>query len=169
MNPSLEHKIKQHKAFSSFNYDLAVDWGIELIQDGIESENVLILASFSKPVDSQVIKPYVSAVMQELGMDENGPFKQPLSAISFYIYQIIEQKSIRENISELFELCLIYDHDYGLTPFYLIHFAWQDLEIDGSNHYYDGATLKNIETISVNEAILWTDKFLKIKTTQNNS
>ena len=41
-----------HRGVEHFDYGPVIDWAIELIRNGQETENVLILASFSKPIDS---------------------------------------------------------------------------------------------------------------------
>ena len=43
--------IQSHKAIDCFDYDLAVDWAVNLIKQEKETDNVLMLASFSKLVD----------------------------------------------------------------------------------------------------------------------
>lgn len=46
-----------HNGIENFDYAPAIDWAIELLKKGIETENVLIVASFSKPVEREEIKP----------------------------------------------------------------------------------------------------------------
>ena len=159
MDPSLTHKIKRHRAIGPFNYDIAVDWAIDLMKNGIETDNVLMLASFSKPVDSAEIKPYVSAVLNDLGVEEDAAVEYPLSHIRYYAEKVAAKEDIRANIKQLFTLFLDHDHDHGLTPFYLLYFAWEDLETEGYNHYYDHATLDNIEALAVMEANKWLHKY----------
>lgn len=48
-----------HNALKHFGYDRSIDWAISLIQHGIETENVLTPASFSKPVNKDKIRLYL--------------------------------------------------------------------------------------------------------------
>ena len=57
--------LQWHKAIEHFDYNPAVDWAIELIRNGVTSENVLIVASFSKPVDREEIRPYIAGALKE--------------------------------------------------------------------------------------------------------
>ena len=160
MNESLTHKIKLHRTITPFNYDMTVDWALELLNEEVETENILILASFSKPVDSEEIQPYVSAVLNDLGIDEKAAIENPLAYINFYIDQIRKKQNIRINLKEMNDLCVHYDYKFGLSPFYLLHYAWQDLETEGFNFYYEKATLDNIEEIACIEAREWSNKYV---------
>lgn len=57
--------LQWQKAIEHFDYNPAVDWAIELIRNGVTSENVLIVASFSKPVDREEIRPYITGALKE--------------------------------------------------------------------------------------------------------
>jgi len=65
-----EDLIKWHHAIELFDYNSTVDWAIKLIEKGIETESVLIIASFSKPVDHYEIKSYVSSALKELNITQ---------------------------------------------------------------------------------------------------
>lgn len=164
MDSTLQHRVIHHRSIYPFNYDLAIDWAIELIREGIETENVLILASFSKAADSSEIAHYVSAVLRELGIEEPPALEPPLPYLRYYVEQIITGKEIRSALAELFR-AYTQDYDHGLLPFYLLHFAWKDLETVGYNHYYDGATLENIEQLAKDEALKWMDTYIHKATT----
>lgn len=58
---NLSFLMQCHLETVDFNYDVAVDWAIDLMMQGIETENVLILSSFSKPVNAFEIRSYVRA------------------------------------------------------------------------------------------------------------
>ena len=62
--------IRFHNGIEQFNYDLTVDWAIDLLKSGIETDNIFMLASFSKPVNSDEVKPYLSAVLNDLKIDK---------------------------------------------------------------------------------------------------
>ena len=57
--------LQWQKAIEHFDYNPAVDWAIELIRNGVTSENELIVASFSKPVDREEIRPYIAGALKE--------------------------------------------------------------------------------------------------------
>lgn len=161
MNSSLNISklIQCHKGISNFNYDITVDWALELLNSGVETENVFMLASFSKPVDSREIKPYVSAVLNELKLSEKEGNEAIISKINYHLAEIIQDKSIRNNLKFLYEICLDNNYGFGLMKFYLLYHGWDELDEMGVNFYYDGADKSNIEKIIKEEAKNWLDKY----------
>jgi hypothetical protein len=147
--------IQSHKGFSSFNYDLTVDWAIELLNNDIESENIYMLASFSKPVDSIEIKPYVSAVLRDLELPEKEGKEAIISKIEYHLAEITQNNPIRRNLRELYEISLENNYGFGLGKFYLLYHAWIELDEMEVNFYYDGADKSNIEDIIKAEAEIW--------------
>lgn len=157
--------VPYHKGIEHFNYDLTVDWAIDLIERGIETDNVLMLASFSKPVDSVEIRPYVSAVLADLDMGEREGDEAFLELIHYYLKHILNDNSIRGYLTKLDDLyfekdCFNNDDKYGLASFYLLYHGWEELEDVGTNYYFEGADLNNIEDIIKEQARIWIDKFI---------
>lgn len=50
-NQEIQRLVQSHKALESFDYKFAVDWAIDLIREGKKTENILMLASFSEPIE----------------------------------------------------------------------------------------------------------------------
>lgn len=157
--------VQYHNGIESFNYDLTIDWAINLIESGIETDNILMLASFSKPVDSNEIKPYISSVLADLNIEEKEGHAAILELIYYYLTEILSDRSIRGYLSHLYKLfiqkdCFNNDQKYGLMPFYLLYHGWSELEDIGENYYFEGADLNNIEQVIKEQAQLWIDKFI---------
>jgi hypothetical protein len=151
--------IQCHKEIPDFNYDLSVDWAVELLNNGLVTENLNMLASFSKPVDSSEIKPYVAAVLKDLDLAEKEGDEAKYSIIQNYLLEILENRSIRKNLRQLYDICIRNDYGFGLMPFYLLYHAWSELEDFGANFYYEGATESNIENKIIEEAKNWLATF----------
>ena len=122
-----------HLGIEFFDYNSTVDWAIYMIGKGIETENMLILASFSKPVEREEIKPYVSGVLQDLQIEEKVEECSVISKACFYAQMIVDNYEIRKNLTALFELCLESNYSKDLMPFYLLYHGWWSLEEDGFN------------------------------------
>lgn len=157
--------VPYHQGIEHFNYDLTVDWAIDLIENGKETDNILMLASFSKPVDSVEIRPYVSAVLADLGLEEKEGDEAIFALIQYYLSRIINGDSIRGNLTLLYNLFLEKDgfnkdDNFGLMPFYLLYHGWSELEDIGANYYFEGADLDNIEDVTKEQAQIWIDKFI---------
>jgi hypothetical protein len=118
-----------------------------MMQKGIETDNILILSSFSRPVDREEIKPYISGVLKDLKLEEKVTENYIITNCYYHVQQITEEYEIRKNLSSLFNLHLENNYSEYTNPFYLLYYAWIDLEREGINYYYDGVTLNNIKSI----------------------
>ena len=154
--------IQCHRAVVSFNYDLSVDWARELLVNGIETENILILASFQKPTDSIEIKNYVSAVLVDLQVKEKTGDAAELTHIHYLVRFLSKGENLRENLSKIRDLYWEYEIDkLDINKFYNLHHAWSDLEFDNFNSYSKEVTKKNIGSFIKKEAKLWIKKFIE--------
>ena len=152
--------LQWHNGVELFNYELTIDWALEMLQRGVETENMLILASFSKPVDRQEIKPYVSGVLRDLNLEEKIGEYSVISNAYFHAQMIIDKYEIRKNLTVLSNLCLESNYSKYLMPFYLLNNGWWSLEDDGFNYYYEGANLNNIEELTILESKLLIVKYI---------
>ncbi len=152
--------LQWHQAIESFNYDLVVDWALSCLEQGVETENILILASFSKPVDSYEIKPYVSAAISDLDLEEKYGEYSIVANVHYHLAFILDDIEPRRNLGRVYELCLEADSKFGLGIFYSLYHGWSSLEEDGYNYYYEGATLENINELLKKEAKEWIDEYI---------
>lgn len=157
--------LQWHNGIENFDYNPVIDWAIELIRNGIETDNVLILASFSKPVDRTEIKPYITRALKELNLTEKYGEYSIIANAHYYLEQILNDCEIRKNLTKLYEICLNADMDSRLMPFYLLYHGWDELEQIGGNYYFEGADLNNIEKVIKEQAQIWIDKFVYGKET----
>lgn len=136
-----------HAGVDLFNYNPAIDWAIHMIGKGIETENMLIIASFSKPVDREEIKPFISGVLRDLNLEEKENKYSIATNAYYHVQQIIDGYEIRKNLTAIFDMHLANRFPQPTMPFYLLYHAWDDLDSQGFNYYYEGATLENIESV----------------------
>lgn len=156
----IQKMVQSHKAIEPFNYQLAVDWAISLIQEGNENESILMLASFSEPIEKHEISPYITSVLNDLGLKEIECDEALIAQTHFLLSKILKNKEIRGNLKLLCELCVSKNYDNRIMTFYLLCFAWDELDEFGVNFYYESANSDNIEEILIKEAILWIDKYV---------
>lgn len=154
-----EDLIKWHHAIELFDYNSTVDWAIELIEKGIETESVLIIASFSKPVDRYEIKSYVSSALKELNIEEKYGAYSIVANAHYYLESILAKSQVRKSLSSLYKLSLS-SNQFELVVFDMLDHAWSCLEEIGHSPYYREATIENIESIIMEQAQLWIDKYV---------
>lgn len=152
--------IQSHKALEPFDYKMAVDWAIELVQEGKETDNILMLASFSEPIEKYEIRPYITAVLNDFGLEELKCDDALIAQTHFLLIKILRNETIRENLQSLSQVCINNNYDNRIMDFYLLYHGWWELEDIGANYYYEGADLNNIESILKLEAKIWIDKYV---------
>lgn len=155
--------IQSHKQIEIFDYSKAVDWAIDLIREGKETENILMLASFSEPVDRFEIRPYVTNVLNDLGLDELDCKSAFFAETHYRLNEILNDREIRKNLRSLYQLCVDNDYESELMNFYLIYHGWDELEEIGVNYYFEEADLNNIDEILKTEARKWIGKYVEGK------
>jgi hypothetical protein len=152
--------IQSHKEIVHFDYSKVVDWAIDLIRKGKETDNILMLASFSEPIDRFEIRQYVTNVLKDFGLEELDYKSAVIANAHYHLNEILNDREIRKNLRALYKLYLDNEYESGLTNFYLIYHGWEELEEIGVNYYFDGADLDNIEEILKKEAQKWIDKYV---------
>jgi len=153
--PSSTELIRCHAGSTNFNYDVAVDWAVELLSNNIETEAILILGAFAKPVDAFEIRNYVNDALKELGLEPYSGEHAIMAEIQYLLNQILNNVKIRDCLKRLYDLANETDYKYGLMPFYMIYHGWTELEDMGVNYYCKGQTPNDLELELREEASNW--------------
>lgn len=157
VNQEIVQLIQSHKVLESFDPKVAVDWAIDLIESGNDTDNLLMLASFSGNIERDEVSPYISAVLEDLKLVEFDYERALVTQIHYHLLDILKDIEIRNNLEELSQLCINNGYDSSVMTFYLLHHGWQELEDIGVDLYYGGTTLNNIEDVLKTEAENWID------------
>jgi len=124
----LTNKMLAYQYLKEFNIDHAIDWALEMLSRGYETPSLVILAGISKPTNFFEAEKYLLASLNELGIVL--PEKQ--DAIVRYCRTFIEKiaKSIhvKTNLKALYSTGLTFDHEKPIFDFYLLYWAWGDLD-----------------------------------------
>ena len=118
---NLTRLVQSHKGFEPFNYDICIDWAIYLLESGIESNNIEMLASFSKPANTWEVKPYVQLVLQEFNLEEFEGEKAPKAKAYYYVWSILNNDgNLISHLDSLRNFCIYSDYEDSIYPFYLL-------------------------------------------------
>jgi hypothetical protein len=137
-----------------------VNWAIDMIENGYESEHLYILAGKTFPYNLFEIDDLVENTLAELRI------KRPVGneAINGYAYYLISE-ALSGNLiyghvlQQLKNICITLDYYDPLYPFYLLHYAYDDLRDEEVQYYWEGADRSNIDSIVKNEFSNWISKF----------
>lgn len=122
---------------------------------GTNTENVLIVSSFSKPILRIDIEDYVTAAISETNQQEYYSKYSLKSNIHFHIEMIIRGIEVKRNLGNLHELAIDNDYSYDTYPFFLIYNALDSYKYDNVQFYYDGLTKNNWTQILDKESKDW--------------
>ena len=117
-----------------------VKWAVEQLVAGRDGGNLRILAGLTEPFDTFDTKRFTDNALAEVGVE---PLTQNAAILSYaqeLVATLIERPTLTaEVLSELAALCVDAGYPKLLMPFYLLHFARQDLQSSAEQHYWDGA------------------------------
>ncbi len=138
-------------AFKALNRDINemwVDWAIQVIASGFESEHLLILASISKPYNQFYLQDLTSKVLAELSLDISS---MQIVIYNYVVYLVSEVKSGNRSSSEVLktlkDIYLELNFEESLRDFYLLSLALEELKYENHQMYWPGGKRGNINFI----------------------
>lgn len=157
----LTYKIVAFAELQYENSDEVIDWAMEMVDLGHDTESLFILAGISKPTTFYEVRRYWKDALRELGLEIKTGEAATLSYASYYVHQIAENKKVRDNLRKLYRFCLCMDYEKLVYDFHKLYWAWGDLECEEYpyNYYWPDANLGNIEGIAIAEAKKWLEKY----------
>ena len=70
----------------------------------------------------------------------------------YLIEKIADEENVKGNLYQLYKIAGTIDDDKRIFDFYLLYWAWSDLDYGLEyQHYWDGATPKNIEQVVIEQ------------------
>lgn len=129
--------------------DKWVDWAIEMLSSGFETEHLIILAGELKPYNQFYLKELTSKVFKELGLDTSD---DDVIMENYILYLVGEAQSGRRDAFSVLDILKnIYfqrDCQASLIDFSLLFWAWEDLQHAEVQFYWPGADRGNISSVS---------------------
>lgn len=138
-----------------------VNWAVEMLIAGYDSENLLYLAGENEKTNQFELQNIANKALTELNLD----FSNEEMVINNYVCYLIDQAISKERsyesvLENLKNLCIELDYASYLYDFYSLFYAQEDLKFDTHQWYWDNADRENINQIIE-------DYFLKRKTEFN--
>lgn len=137
-----------------------INWAMEMMEAGFETENLFVLAGISKPFNQFELHELTKKVLLELDLD----YSDKKVVIKDYVYYLINNsikkpETYLETLKELKEICLDLNLDPEYMDFYLLYFAKEDLIEQEYQHYWDNANRENIDEIVTESFAKWKTKY----------
>ncbi len=151
----LTYKVVAYQEFTDTDPNEYVEWALEMIELGHESDSLFILAGLSQPVNYFEAVRYLRYAIEELGLQVKMGKAAIISCGYYYVKNLTYNEKLRSNLKALADLFMDWDSDNVVYDFYLLYWAWDDLDYSDTQHYWDGATRENIEQLVIDRAKQW--------------
>lgn len=153
MNPSkLTYKILGQKLLGRYDSKVLVKWAETLMQNGFDSESLVILAGLGNS-DTDEREKYFLQSVNELNINID---KKEIDLISFYVDDLVEEV-LSGNIPPKFalkqmcEVARITDYSPQYMDFYMLQDEIESIEYDGNAIFTNGLNKSNAEEFILNE------------------
>ena len=154
--------ILMRKAFNQDIDESWIDWAIEMIQAGFESDNLYMLAGATKPFNQFELQELTSKVLSDLQLDYSDKEKVIRDYLYFIVTTALNDSTLYlSTLREMKDICIDMDMDKNYMDFYLLYFAKEDLIDFEDQWYWEGANRKNIDEIIKAEFQNFIDRFDK--------
>ena len=141
-----------------FKADVCVDWAVDMLKLGYDTENLRILAGITKPARYDEIDPYLKQTLKELGLKELSGDEGVRVYCTYLVKNIIYGTEMRESLHGIYEYCMAKGMESSIIDFYSLYYAWQDLDESENQYYCKGANRANIKQIVLETAKNWLEK-----------
>lgn len=154
------YKILKATAFNENIDESWVDWALEMMEAGYESDNLYMLAGMTKPFNQFELHELTRKVLEELGFS----YANKDTVLKNYVYYLISNsidhsETYYKTLRELKNICQDLDLDSAYMDFYLLYYAKDGLTVEEVQWYWDGANRQNIDQIIKDYFRKWMDEF----------
>jgi len=152
----LTSKMLAYRYLKDFDIDQSIDWAVDMLSLGYETPSLLILAGISKPANFFEAEKYLLSSFDELGFALPEEHEAIVRYCRTFIEKIAKSIDVKRNLKALHTTGLAFDYEKPIFDFYLLYWAWGDLDYGETyQDYVPEATKDNIEKIVTNKAIVW--------------
>ncbi|HKG06653.1 MAG TPA: hypothetical protein VKB19_09365 [Pedobacter sp.] len=145
-----------YQHLKDFNIDQAVDWAVEMLSIGYETPSLLILAGISKPTNFFEAEKYLISSFNELEIALPEKHDAIVAYCRTFIEKMAKSIDVKSNLQALYSTGQAFDHEKPIFDFYLLYWAWGDLDYGQTyQDYVPEATKYNIEELVVKKAVRW--------------
>lgn len=142
------YKVLMKKSFNGDIDETWVEWALEMIQAGYESDNLYILAGITRPYYQFELQRLTDKVLADLNLDYENKSLMTRNYIYYIISTAIKKPSrYLSTLKEIKDICVALDMDQEYMDFYTLYFAKDDLDELEVQWYWVGADRTNIDSI----------------------
>jgi len=142
------YRVLMKKALNEDIDEGWVEWALEMMKAGYESDNLFILAGLNKPYNQFELQELTDKVFKDLNLDTRNKHLTIRNYVYYFISTNINDPSkYLSTLNELKDICIGLEMEKEYMDFYLLYFAKADLNESENQWYWDGGNRSNIDKI----------------------
>ena len=151
-------------AFKVLNRDIDntwVNWAVDMLMAGYDTEHLIILAGESEPFNQFQMQKLTDKVLNELKLDFSDKDQTVKNYACYLIDKFLDGELDNFKVLEILkDIYIELDHEKYLCDFYSLYFAKDDPFYSENQWYWDGATRENIDEIIMDYFTTWKITYL---------
>ena len=153
MDPQEElNKVLAQKIFYTFDSKILVDWAVMMMQNGLESESLIILAGLDNE-STEEREQYFLRAIEELKLDNSKSENDLLDYYATYVAESVINKKIKplDGLTLMLNIVLATDYSDKYIQFYYINEDLDYLQNYQQTIFSSGLSLDNAESYLLKE------------------
>ncbi len=149
-------QVLAYKMLNKSIDEVWVNWAVDMLMAGFETENLVILAGMSLSENQFELQALTDKVLQELQLSYSDTDKVIKNYVSWSLNECLNQRL--EPLKVLRWITNMYNatnHDKMLQDFYLLYWAKEELLSTVDQWYWPDADRSNIDSIMTNYFTQW--------------
>jgi hypothetical protein len=136
-----------------------IDWALEMLSAGYESESILYLDSFDLYDKMLGLRETINKALKDIGIDHSN-HEMIIKSYADYIIEsaLNKEVSVTQALSMLKQMCLEQNWPKYLINFYSLYHAKIELGYSDSQYAWEGANKNNIDQIINKYFLDWSAK-----------
>lgn len=157
---SLTHRIISSEFLQKQEMNEAIYWANICLEEGIETESILILASLNEKDGTWEIRNYLEQSLGQLGLGFLDSGNSLKCFIKSYILEILEDRNYESPLNKLYGIYMEFKQPKELRNFYLLYWANESWKLNHENKecYVDNFKPEKMPNFLEMEAKNWLDK-----------
>jgi hypothetical protein len=146
-------RILADKALQKTCGQNCVDWAISMLELGYDGHYLTMLAGITPPFNHFELSDFRDRALRELKIPETNPNDSVTAYTAEILNSLLQNKTeISVSLAKIKEMCVKSDYQKNIYDFYLLYFAYTDLQESEMQWYWPNADRKNIVDIILQRA-----------------
>ena len=139
-----------------------VDWAVDMLMAGFDTENLVILAGEGEPFNQFYLQDLTTKILDELQLDYSDKDQTIKNYACYLVDKALngEMESVKV-LDILKDICIELNMEKYLYQFYLLYFTKTDLLESENQWYLDGVDRSNVDKVIADYFSTWRTNCIK--------